>query len=222
MSEWFTIQRGCRQGDPISSYIFILCAEILAILIRNNPNIKGVKIDHLEYKLSQFADDTTLVLDGSSNSLEGAINVLKFYAKISGLNVNVEKTKGVWIGSKINSEQKFENIDFSSKIFKVLGIKFSTDLDSIVKINYDEKIEEIRNLLNAWKRRYLTPLGKISVIKSLALSKLNHLFVSLPDPDTDTINLLNSMFFDFLWDGKNDKRLNAQLPLKISQKGESI
>ena len=56
MSEWFTVQRGCRQGDPISSYIFILCAEILAILIRNNPNIKGVKIDQLEYTLSQFAN----------------------------------------------------------------------------------------------------------------------------------------------------------------------
>jgi hypothetical protein len=40
LSEQFDIQRGCRQGDPIAPYLFILCAEILAILIKQNKNIK--------------------------------------------------------------------------------------------------------------------------------------------------------------------------------------
>jgi hypothetical protein len=55
MSEWFYLQRGCRQGDPISPYIFILCAEVLADLIRNNENIKGIKLQNTEFKISQFA-----------------------------------------------------------------------------------------------------------------------------------------------------------------------
>ena len=118
MSEWFLIQRGCRQGDPISSYIFILCAEMLAILIRNNNDIKGITIGNTEYLISQFADDTTLILDGTEQSLKTAINILKFYECISGLKVNIEKTKGVWIGSKLNSTQQIcEDIDFSTKEF---------------------------------------------------------------------------------------------------------
>ena len=40
-SPWFSIKRGCRQGDPISPYLFILCAEILAIMIKENRDIKG-------------------------------------------------------------------------------------------------------------------------------------------------------------------------------------
>lgn len=63
LSAPFKINRGVRQGDPISSYLFLICAEILGILIRENIEIKGIKINDVEHKISQFADDTTLILD---------------------------------------------------------------------------------------------------------------------------------------------------------------
>ena len=61
LSERFDIQRGCRQGDPLSPYIFLLCAEILAILLRKNNEVKGITIDDTEYIISQYADDTSLI-----------------------------------------------------------------------------------------------------------------------------------------------------------------
>ena len=45
LSEQFNIQRGCRQGDPIALYLFIICAEILAILIKQNHDIRGIIIN---------------------------------------------------------------------------------------------------------------------------------------------------------------------------------
>ena len=63
---WFSIKRGCRQGDPISPYLFILCAEILAIMIKENRDIKGIIIGQTEHKISQFADDTELFQNGKS------------------------------------------------------------------------------------------------------------------------------------------------------------
>ena len=62
MSECCYLRRGCRQGDPISPYIFILCAEILGKMIRKNKDIKGITLSGKEYKLSQYADDTQLIL----------------------------------------------------------------------------------------------------------------------------------------------------------------
>ena len=43
MSDFFTLKRGCRQGDPISPYLFLLCAEVLGQMIRRDDNIKGIK-----------------------------------------------------------------------------------------------------------------------------------------------------------------------------------
>lgn len=60
LSDQISIQRGCRQGDPVSPYLFIFCAEILSILIKQNKEIKGVIINNKEYKLIQYADDTSL------------------------------------------------------------------------------------------------------------------------------------------------------------------
>lgn len=73
MSEWFSLQRGCRQGDALSPYLFILCAEILSILIRNNQSIKGIIVHGNAYKISQYADDTSLFLDGTSKSLKNTM-----------------------------------------------------------------------------------------------------------------------------------------------------
>lgn len=101
MSEWFFLHRGCRQGDALSPYLFILCAEILAILLRNNDNIKGLKINGKEYIISQYADDTSLTLDGSQKSLINTVSVLKFYGKISGNNDIPEwSTLDIMFGNK--------------------------------------------------------------------------------------------------------------------------
>ena len=56
----FSIGRGCRQGDPISPYIFILCVEVLGIMIRKSKDVKGIKINNVEFKLSKYADDTQM------------------------------------------------------------------------------------------------------------------------------------------------------------------
>ena len=98
-SQWFDVKRGTRQGDPLSLYLFLICAELLASMIRQNENILDEEI-----LLSQFADDTTFFLDGTRESFSSCMCVLQQFASLSGLNINVDKTKAVWIGSGRNSK----------------------------------------------------------------------------------------------------------------------
>jgi hypothetical protein len=205
-SNWFNIKRGVRQGDPCSAYLYLICAEILAIFIRQNEKIKGIEVDTYEVLLSQFADDTNFCLDGSEESFRECVKVLNCFSEMSGLTLNKEKTSVIWIGSMKNSNVRFlrdENFCWNPGIFKILGIVFSTDLETMVERNMHGKIFQVRKLLNQWSKRNLTPLGKITVLKTLILSKFTYLFLNLPDPPLEVLDELQNVMFKFLW---NDKR----------------
>ena len=93
LSQPIPIERGCRQGDPIAPYHFLLVVEVLSCLIVQSSDICGITIGKTTFKLTQFADDTTLILDGSATSLQSAMNILEIFGEFSGLKVNCEKTK---------------------------------------------------------------------------------------------------------------------------------
>ena len=64
---------------------------------------------------------------------------------------------------------------------------------------------EIQRLLTRWKKRDLTIVGKITIIKSLALSKLVHLLIALPDPPKNVLQNITKMFYEFIWKGGPDR-----------------
>ena len=78
-------------GRSSINFSINLCAEILGMMIRNNMSISGLFIDDKEHKLSQYADDTLFLLDGTSKSLNAPLNVLYDYSHFSGLKVNFKQ-----------------------------------------------------------------------------------------------------------------------------------
>ena len=79
------------------------------------------------------------------------------------------------------------------------------DVKQITSINYDRKLTELQRILNTKSKHQITLLEKITVIKTLALSRLIYLFVNLPDPPDDFLNELNVLLFQILWDGMQSK-----------------
>jgi hypothetical protein len=205
LSQYFQVKRGCRQGDPISSYIFILCAEILALKIKNSKNIKGITIKENEYIISQFADDTSLLLDGSEKSLHNVLDVLNYFSLISGLKVNFDKTKLIRIGSLKYSTRSIKTkwkLSWGDTQFKLLGINFDVDLNKMCDLNYADKMTQVKRCISHWKRRKLTILGRITVVKTLLIPLFTHLFVSLPSPSDSFIKSLTETLNDYVWEGK--------------------
>ena len=68
-----------------------------------------------------------------------------------------------------------------------------------MQINFDKKLEIIKKILNCWINRTLTVYGKLTVIKTMALSKLSHLALVLPELDKNKLKVIENIFFKFIW-----------------------
>ena len=202
------LERGCRQGDPVSPYIFVVCAEILGIAIRENKKIEGIEIFGYEHKISQYADDTTLIIKNCKNSLNRVLDTLKFFHGVSGLKVNIEKTKVVQLGKPGDSRMinlDNEKLELTDE-FVLLGIQFNRKkLHKITDENCKLKLPKMKKILRQWKRRKLTLNGKISVFKSLISSMITHILLSLPNPSQEFIKEYEKICKNFLWGEKPPK-----------------
>ena len=196
-----------RQGCPLSPYLFILGVEILAEKIRKNETIKGITVSENEIKVSQYADDTTLILDGSKESLICALQVLENFSLVSGLKLNNRKTEALWIGAYKDRGDKLcpgKNLKWIKQKGKALGVWFSTNPEEVLEANYADKLAKVSNSLGCWELRRLSLLGKITVLKSLIVSQLVYILSPLPTNQRVLVEI-NILFFNFLWNGKGDK-----------------
>ena len=99
MTNYFKVSRGVRQGCPLSPLLFVLAVEMLALKIRQDQLCRGIEYPNGENaKISQFADDTALILEDTT-SLRNAMNTVNSFGVLSGLQLNKKKTKALWIGA---------------------------------------------------------------------------------------------------------------------------
>jgi len=200
ISEFFSLERGLRQGCPLSPYLFIIVVELLAISIRHNKMIKGIYIGQQECKINQYADDTFLSLTDDKDSLTEVFETINKFSKISGLVLNKEKTEILNINNKDDVQNKWlrDNV-------RLLGITINKSVAKMININLMPKLKEIEDCLNIWKMRDLSIIGKINIIKSLASSKIIHAMAVLPSPSEIFFKELDRIFYNFIWNSKVDR-----------------
>ena len=195
---YFNIERGVRQGDPLSPYLFVLGAEILSLAIRQSKNVEGLVIEDVEIKISQFADDTTLFLKNVESAYE-AFKLLNKFEKVSGLKLNTEKCEALWLGPWKQNQEKPLGIKWPQSI-KILGIYFSHNKTEQDNMNFGNIASSIAQLTNLWKQKSLTLYGKITISKSLLLSKLTYK-ASLLSVPTKVVKDISTLVFGFIWNG---------------------
>ena len=127
----------------------------------------------------------------------------------------------MWIGSK--KMCKRNRSDFKWKIFpnnsvKSLGVHFSSTkpIDNI-PLNWEMKVEKIKNIIQAWKRRYLSMVGKIIIVKSMLASQMTYAASVLNLPE-HVIKDVNKTLFQFVW-GSNEKVKRRTLINEYSKGG---
>jgi exonuclease III len=201
-SAFFKLQRGVRQGCPLSAYLFIVVVELLAHQIRIDKNIKGITIGTTEIKLVQMADDTTTFLE-DEKSLENMLEILSTFEQFAGLKLNKTKTEAMWMGKNRNNQNTPLGINWVKQV-NSLGIFFSYDTDYIMQKNFMDKEKDFKQILDMWMQRDLSLIGKITILKSLAFSKIIYQ-CGVITPPTTFIDNITKLAYNFVWHQKPNK-----------------
>ena len=92
------MERGVRQGCPLSGLLFVIEIEILLSALQKDPTIRGILVGKKERTIAQYADDTS-VLVRALDSVSQLLKLLNNFKNISGLEINKHKTEAMWLGS---------------------------------------------------------------------------------------------------------------------------
>ena len=97
---------------------------------------------------------------------------LKEFSKVSGLRVNIGKTKCLPVGNQVNTSPLKDLCLTIVNELKILGIIFNRTNEDISSNNVAAILPSITKEIAQWRRRHSTLIGKITVVKSLLTSKL--------------------------------------------------
>ena len=209
--ESFKPTRGVRQGDPMSSYLFVMCIEQLSRMFKQlvrqgrwKPipiSSNGPMISHL-----MFADDMVLFAEASVEQLDLILSCLDDFAKASGQKVNLAKSS-LYLSPFVDS-------DLASLLSSRSGIPLTADLGKYLGVpsihgrisvsTYSSILDKMRGRLDGWKARALSKAGRLTLVQSV----LNAIPIFVMQSALLPVSLCNEIekiCRNFIWHGKDMK-----------------
>ena len=204
----FKMEKGLRQGDPLSPYLFILVSEALVYTLKKAHDmnfIEAVQIGKAKVSLKhlQFVDDILIFAPKNPICITNYFRILDVFSLMSGLTLNYNKS--AFIPWKQDDQSWVTEIaagvgcTLASPPFTYLGFPLGQQFNKGAA--WKPVIRNIENRLASWKARLLSRAGRLTLIKSV-LNSLPVYFMSMfkiPRTVAAKIVKLQRRFF---WGGK--------------------
>ena len=88
----FPLRSGTRQRCPLLPLLFNIVLEVLAMVISEEKEIKGIQIGKEEVKLSLFADGMILYIENPKDVTRKLLELINEFGKVAGYKSNAQKT----------------------------------------------------------------------------------------------------------------------------------
>ena len=205
LAGYFNSKRGLRQGCALSPYLFVISMQVLSKLLDRaavekrmgyHPYCKELNLTHI-----CFADDVLVFSDGKKESVKGILDVFQEFAKMSGLNISLEKSTLYLAGVKEeDSDAILEQFPFDKGSLPVryLGLPLLTKRMNVH--DYSPLISRLRTRISSWTARHLSFASRLQLI-GYVLYSITNFWMSAYRLPNQCIQEINSICATFLWSG---------------------
>lgn len=190
---------GLRQGDPLSSTLFILSAEFLSrglnVMFENNPNMfyetkNGVHVNYLSY-----VDDIIVFCKGLKPVLQFFLAFIKQYERVSGQKMSMEKSNAiVEKGGNKDRIQLITGFCLQDLPITYLGAPISIGRKKIVVFN--PLLKKIRAKFAGWNIKMISQGGRLLIINSVLFAMPLYI-IQVINPLIDVLKEIDKIFSRF-------------------------
>ena len=163
----FPLRSGMRERCPLSPLLFNIVLEVLASAVRQQKEIKGIRIAK-EVKLSLFTDDMILYAENPKDSTPSLLELIQQFGSVAGYNINAQKSMAFLYTDNETEEREIkESISFTiaPKSLRYLGINLTKEVKDLYPKNYRTLLKEIEEDTKRWKNIPCSWIGRIIIVK---------------------------------------------------------
>ncbi|GKE26600.1 putative RNA-directed DNA polymerase, partial [Tanacetum coccineum] len=172
-SREFKMERGLKQGDPLSPFLFLIAAEALQVLTLKACNkcvYKGLSLaeDGANVSLLQYADDALFFGEWSYSNANTLVRILKCFQDVSGLKVNLSKSRLFGVGVPLNevaSVAEAINCTHDKLPFIYLGLPVGRNMR--IGESWNMVVDRFFNRLSSWKSKLMSIGGRLTLVKAV-------------------------------------------------------
>ncbi|KAJ0495115.1 putative RNA-directed DNA polymerase [Helianthus annuus] len=204
----FDFQKGIRQGDPLSPFLFIIGMEGMVCMLNKaveNGIFKGFVCPNGGPIISHllFADDALLLGEWSKENTINMARILRCFHLVSGLKINYSKSKLFGIGANEIEVLSFANsigCDMGSLPCSYLGLVIGANMNRIN--HWAPVLDAFDKRLSLWKASVLSTGGRITLLKAV-METLPTYYFSLFKAPAYILAKLEAKRRNFFWGGKD-------------------
>ncbi|CAI0554757.1 unnamed protein product [Linum tenue] len=208
---FFGMSRGIKQGDPLSPFLFNIGMDILSFIIceiKNAGHINGFCFDEEnrqgEITHLLYADDAILFCEANEDEVRNTLAALVCFQAISGLQINLEKTKMFPVGDVPNIDRLVEIFGCEWAFLPTIYLGVPLGCQSPPTSHWDKIVNRTQNRLEGWKGLLLSLGGRVVLINSVLASQCTYMSSLFLIPK-NVIKTLEKIQRDFLWSGTQEK-----------------
>lgn len=203
-SSRFAIQRGTRQGCPLSPYLFALAMEPLAAWVRIDAQVRGFEWSAgVTDRIALYADDVLFFLTDLDCTGPRLLRIMQIFGETSGLHMNPRKSTLWVLGDRTVVGTWAAELRVVTVGLKYLGVFLTEQSEVSWHRNVVPVWDRIRSDIQSWSRMPLNIYGRSAIFKMMALPRLLYQLQNHPYPIAPRwFTHVNSVLGQFLWGGK--------------------